>query len=73
MICGSHSLRLPCQQGSTAYEIPKGLELLKFREEVLDGMKRFENQDDMAIFFSLQLLGLVCNRQQQQHQQSLTS
>ena len=50
---------------------PKVLTVLKFREDILDAMKREENLDDMATF-SLQLLGLVCDRQQQQQQQ-LTS
>ena len=32
-------------------ESPRVLAVLKFREEVLNAMRREENQDDMVIFF----------------------
>ena len=53
-------------------ESPMELEVLKFRKEVLDTMKRDTNHDDIDIF-SLQLLSLVWNRQQQQQQQQLST
>ena len=50
-------------------ESPRVLAVLKFGKEVLDAMKRVENQDDMATFsLKLHILCLVCNRLQQQQQ-----